>query len=93
MSQEGVLEAAEAVEGQEAVKPQPTYRKKRDIFRFNGQEDMSINLEHVHKMTRKEKRITFQFPATADFVDFEDEAAAKNAYEQLLTVWASDVLA
>ncbi len=68
-------------------------KKKRDIFRFNGQEDMSINLEHVHKIVRSEKRITFQLPATADYVDFESEEVAKVAYDQILTAWASDVVA
>jgi len=89
MSQEGVLDVIP--QEQEAVKPAVVLKKKRDIFRFNGQEDMSINLEHVHKMTRKEKRVTFQFPATADFVDFEDEECAKRAYEQILGVWSCDV--
>jgi len=90
MSEENIVDNKPT---EEAVKPQPSCRRKRDIFRFNGQEDMSINLEHVHKMSRKEKRITFQFPATADFVDFEDEEAAKKAYDQIINVWASYVLA
>ena len=65
--------------------------KKRDIFRFKGQEDMSINLDHVQKINRKEKRIAFQLTATADYVDFETDEAAANAYENIIAVWSSDV--
>lgn len=67
--------------------------KKRDIFRFNGQEDMSINLEHVYKMVRAGKRITFQTAVanpTADYVEFDDDDIATNAYQQILNVWCSD---
>jgi hypothetical protein len=76
---------------EEAVNTVGKIKKKRDIFRFNGSEDMSINLEHVNKMVRKEKRITFQFDETADYVEFEDEECAKKAYDQILSVWSADV--
>lgn len=79
------------IEEEIAAKPSVKIKKKRDIFRFNGSEDMSINLEHVNKMVRKEKRITFQFDETADYVEFEDEECAKKAYDQILSVWSADV--
>lgn len=74
------------------VKQCPSFKKKRDIFRFNGEKDMSINLEHVTNMFVEGKRITFQFYSTATFVDLEDEAAAQKAYEQILSIWSCDVL-
>ena len=46
----------------EAPSKPKTFKKKRDIFRFNGSEEMSIDLGHVYKMVRKEKRITFYTP-------------------------------
>lgn len=75
----------------EAEKKQATIRKKRDIFRFSGAQDMAINLEHVYKMIRDGHKITFQ-GSTADYVDFENEDAAKKAFDQILAVWCADVL-
>lgn len=75
-----------------ACESQVTIKKRRNIFRFKGHEDMSINIDHMHKMSLKEKRITFQFSATADFVEFTEEEAAKNAYEQILELWSASVL-
>jgi hypothetical protein len=74
------------------LKPTPTFRKKRDIFRFQGEKDISINLEHVTSMFAEGKRITFQFYNTSTFVDLEDDAAAKKALEHILGVWSSDVV-
>ena len=76
----------------EEVKQKPTIRKKRDIFRFNGEKDISINLEHVTNMYAEGKRITFQFYTNATFIDLEDDEAAKRAYEQIIGVWSADVV-
>ena len=88
MSEDNKVESPAA---SEAEKPQVKFKKKRDIFRFAGGQDMAINLEHVYKMLRDGKRITFQ-GSTADFVDFEDEEAAKRAFDQILSVWSAEVL-
>lgn len=64
----------------------------RDIFRFDGEKPTAINLEHVTQITREGKRITFQFYNTAMFVDFEEDEAAQNAFNQIITVWCADVL-
>jgi DNA polymerase sigma len=82
----------ECTSTQEACKSKAAMKKKRDIFRFKAEEDMSINLEHMNKMTRKDKRITFQFSETADYVEFESEEIAQRAYEQILNIWVADVL-
>jgi hypothetical protein len=81
----------ENLAAEEISEPIIKMKKKRDIFRFNGQEEMSINLEHIYKITRSGKRITFQ-ANTADFVEFEDEESSRRAYEQIISVWSSDVL-
>jgi hypothetical protein len=72
----------------ESAKP-TLFKQKRDIFRFNGEKDISINLEHVTSMFLEGKRITFQFYQSQTFVDLEDEAAAKRALEQIIAVWSS----
>ena len=80
---------------EECSKKKTQLRKKRDIFRFNGSEDLSIDLGHVYKIVRKEKRITFQTACpgpSADYIEFESEEAAKNGYDHILAAWASDVL-
>lgn len=87
MSEENKLDCPTT---QECEKPKAKFKKKRDIFRFNGQEEMSINLEHVYKIVRSGNKITFQ-ATTADFVDFESDEAAKTAYDQIIGVWCSDV--
>ena len=74
------------------VPPQVSFKKKRDIFRFNGEKDISINLEHVTTMFAEGKRITFQFYTNATFIDLEDDAAAKRAYEQIIGVWSADAI-
>ena len=72
------------------IKPAPIFKKKRDIFRFQGEKDISINLEHVTNMSIEGKRITFQFYSSATFVDLEDEESAKRALEQILSIWSFD---
>jgi hypothetical protein len=76
----------------EEVKQKPAFKKKRDIFRFQGEKDISINLEHVTTMFAEGKRITFQFYTNATFIDLEDDAAAKRAYEQIIGVWSADAI-
>ena len=71
-------------------KPRP--KPKRDIFRFNGEMDTAINMEHVQCIDRSGKRITFQFSATTRFVEFLDDDAASKVYEYLLNTWSADVL-
>lgn len=86
----------------ESAQPQVKFEKKRDIFRFKGpKQDMAINLEHVYKIVREDKKIMFQ-PVGAipgdpekpvgDFVEFETVEAATNAQEQILNIWASEVI-
>jgi hypothetical protein len=81
----------------ETIKPIQQLKKRRDIFRFRSvDQDMAINLEHVFKIVHQDKRIIFE-PANADptkpvaaFIEFETEEAAKQAYEQIINVWASE---
>lgn len=73
--------------------PKVKMRPKRDIFRFSGEKPSAINLEHVTQINVEDKKITFQFYSTAMFIEFETEEAAKNAFEQILSVWSADVLA
>jgi hypothetical protein len=74
------------------INQKPCIKKKRDIFRFQGEKDLSINLEHVTNMFVEDKRITFQFYNSASFIDLEDEAAAKKAYEQIISIWSCDAI-
>jgi hypothetical protein len=67
------------------------FKPKRDIFRFNGEKPTAVNLEHVTTMAIEDKRITFNFYTNAIFVDLETEEAARNAFEQILNVWAAEV--
>lgn len=67
-------------------------KTKRDIFRFNGAKPTAINLEHVHLIAIEEKKISFTFAMNGIAIDFETEEIAKNIFEQLLKVWAADVL-
>jgi hypothetical protein len=67
-------------------------KSKRAIFRFNGDKPTAINLEHVTNMCIEGKRVTFNFYSTALYVDLETDEAASTAFEQLLNVWAADVL-
>ena len=71
-------------------------KRKRDIFRFKANMDMAINLEHVYKMELKGKTITFYVigmasnDPSADYVEFDEEAYAVSAFEQILKAWCSD---
>lgn len=67
--------------------------KKRDIFHFKGETPTAINLEHVTTMAIAGKRLTFTFYTNQIYVDLDNEDAAKNCFEQLLNVWAADVVA
>ena len=76
----------------EETKPQVKVKKKRDILRFNGDKDISINLEHVTLARVEGKRITFEFYSTQTFIDLEDDDSAKKAYEQIIAIWSTDVV-
>jgi hypothetical protein len=65
-------------------------KNKRDIFRFNGDRPTAINLEHVTNIQVEAKRVTFTFYTNAIFIELENEEAAKNCFEQLLNIWASN---
>ena len=74
------------------VKPSLQVRRKRDIFRFAGEKDMAINLEHITSMYVEGKRITFQFYSTATYIELQDDTSAKKVFEQIIVAWASDVI-
>jgi len=63
---------------------------KRDIFRFDGDRPTAINLEHVTVMQIEKNRITFTFHSNSLSLDLSDEAMAKEIFEKLLNLWASD---
>lgn len=67
-------------------------KAKRDIFRFNGVKTSSINLDHVTQIELDEKKITFIFINNSIFVEFETIEAAQGVYEQILKIWAHDVV-
>ena len=75
----------------EAIEPKKSNKPKRDIFRFNGERPTAVNLEHVTTMAVEGKKITFSFYTNAIFVELETDEAAKNAFEQILNVWAADI--
>jgi hypothetical protein len=64
---------------------------KRDIFRVEGEKVTGVNFEHVTSMAVEGNKITLSFYTNAIAVEFETSDAAKNAFEQLLKVWAGDV--
>jgi len=68
-------------------------KTKRDIFKFNGVNPTAINLEHVTMITVNGKTITFSFITNGLNIDMESEEIAKAVFDQLLNVWASDVVA
>lgn len=83
------------------VKPPVHYKKKKDVFRFNGQEDMAIDFDKIYKIVRSGKKITFyplqvilvpQGQDSGDHVEFVDEESAKNAFDQIINLWSCDVL-
>jgi len=69
------------------------HKTKRDIFRFSGENPSAINLEHVSMLKLEGKRLAFNFHTNGITVDFETEEGAKNAFEQIINVWAADVVA
>jgi len=71
----------------------PKFKIKRDIFRFNGEKDTTVNLEHVTMMQREGKRLTFFFYNNSIYFDLADDEVATRCYEQLLAVWGGDVVA
>lgn len=73
------------------VNEQKKVKAKRDIFRFEGHRLTAVNLEHVTTMAIEEKKIIFNFYSNSIFIELENEAAAKNAFEQILNVWSADV--
>lgn len=64
---------------------------KRDIFRFDGEVPTAINLEHVTTMSVQDKKITFNFASNAIFIEMDTKEAAQTAFEQLLSVWSTDI--
>lgn len=72
-------------------RPKVRTKAKRDIIRFTGEKPTAINLEHVTCMYIEGKRITFEFYTKAQFIDFQDEAAAESVFEVLLQTWSSEV--
>lgn len=98
MSEECKMECTAAAE---PAQPQVRFEKKRDIFRFKGpKQDMALNLEHVYKIVREEKKIMFQpvgafidpEKPTGDFVEFDTVEAATNAQDQILNIWAHEAI-
>jgi hypothetical protein len=71
--------------------PKAQTKAKRDIIRFSGERSTAINLEHVTNMYVEGKRITFEFYAKAQFVDFADDSAAASVFEVILNTWSSEI--
>jgi len=65
----------------------------RDIFKFSSDTlPTGVNLENVNTIQLSEKRITFGFQSNAIYIDMDTEEAAKNVFEELLKVWAGNVI-
>lgn len=81
-------------EGAALPAPVPTikFKGKRDVFRFKGDKSTAINLEHVTQIELADKRITFTFYTNAMFVDLDNPEVAQNLFEQILHIWAHDVV-
>lgn len=62
---------------------------KRDIFKFMGEQDMALNLEHVTSMQMKENKIEFRFYNHSILVDLGTLEKAKEAFDALIVVWSS----
>lgn len=87
---------------QEVTKPPVKIRKKRDIFRFSAlDQEMAIDLEKVYKIVQKGRKVLFILPLTlpvapdrepGDWIEFEEEEAAKRAFDQITGIWSADVL-
>ncbi len=67
-----------------------TFKKKRNIVNFKGDKPMAINLDHVTQMLLDGLKITFTFYSNAVFIDFDNEEAAKSAFDSLLNIWANE---
>jgi hypothetical protein len=67
-------------------------KTKRDIFKFGGENPSAINLEHVSMMKLEGKKLMFNFHNSGITVDFETIDGAKNAFEQIINIWAADVV-
>lgn len=67
-------------------------RAKRDVFRFNGEKPTALDLGHVTMISVEGKKLIFSFYSNSIFVELADEESAKNAFEQILNVWAADVV-
>jgi hypothetical protein len=68
-------------------------KSKRDIFKFTGENPSAINLEYVTMIKLSGQKIEFTFQTNGLSVDFPNEEAAKNVFEQIINVWAVDVVA
>lgn len=89
MNEEAIGElTTDVIQGE---RPKVRTTAKRDIIRFTGEKPTAINLEHVTSMYIEGKRITFEFYTKAQFIDFQDEAAAASVFEVLLQTWSSEV--
>jgi len=66
-------------------------KSKRDIFHIIGSKPVAINLEHVTMITLDEKRITITFQGNSMSVDLATDEEAKNIYDKLIDIWASDL--
>lgn len=76
----------------DSTSPKTAVKKGRDIFRFKGSKDMALNLERVTNIFIEGNRITFQFYATASYIDMENDDAAQKAYEKILAIWSADAM-
>ena len=71
----------------------PKAKTKRDIFRVVGGVPTAVNLEHVTMISVDGNRITFSIISGGLNVDLETPEQAIGVFEQLLQVWAGDVVA
>lgn len=68
----------------------PRVKPKREIFRFIGDRNTAINLDHVVMMFIEGKKITFQFYNSATFIELNDDAAAASVFDALLNAWVGE---
>lgn len=83
----------------QAAAPANRLSQKKNIFRFcDKNQDGFINLEHVYKVVREGKKISFLpvgfDPSTPiiDTFEFDTEESAKRGYEFILYVLSSDTI-
>lgn len=67
-------------------------KSKRDIFKFTSENPSAINLEHVNMIKLDGQKIEFSFQSNGLSVDFTNEETAREVFEQIINVWASDVV-